>query len=223
MSERVLLSTPDAVRRGRKRRAFRRDDESGAAMIIAVMVSALIATVAAALLISLTTGPRSALRQREFSQARLEASTALEYLNAHLMNDTDFFEDMLATTSPTTYTWIDDDLSAATGQPDPATITDWTVLGDESSCAGNARDCNNLRPMTCSSLEDPCWTLRFKPSPATAGSTPTSVVVEAIVRFSCRKNADRCQVRRFQQQLTLRSTDWVRLDMFEVTQADRLA
>lgn len=184
-------------------------------MVIAIMVSALIATVAAALLVALTDGPRSALRQREYSEARLEASSALEYLQANLMADADFFKDMLASTSPTTYSWIDDDLTTATGQPDPETDGDWTDFGIAAAS-------DNIELITCDTLREPCWTLRFKADPSTADSTPTSVVVEAIVRFSCRNKPDRCQIRRFQQHLTLRSSEWIRLDMFEVTQADKL-
>ena len=170
-------------------------------MVTAVIVSALIVAITGALVLSLTSGGRESARQRELYEARAASVSALEYLYAQLGQDPDFFDDMLAVSSPTTYDWIG--LSSA-AEPDTATNSDWRQFGSA------------LSTPACNTRLDPCWTMRL----AGDGTTkPRAVAVEAIVRFDCR-GSGYCSVRRFQQQLR-RTNDvghsWQRSDLTEVT------
>lgn len=205
-------------------------DDRGAALVTAVLVSALIATATATLLIVLTSGPRASLRQRDSWDARATAASSLEYLHVRLQADGDLFADTLKTTNATSHCWIDN-VADASGEPDAAATSDWTqfrhgarYLGDGTDKLSTCGDDDHRQGLVgvCASLQDSCWKLRFKPSPSTADSTPTNVVVESIVRFGCRGSTQKCSVRRFQQQLALRGSEWTRLELTEVTNVDKL-
>ena len=185
-------------------------DDSGFAMVTAVIVSALIVAVTGALVLSLTSGGRESARQRELYEARAAGVSALEYLYAELGDDADFFDGMLAASSPDTYDWIE--LSSATS-PDTGTDSDWNQFG------------NDLTISACTTRTDPCWALRFK---GDGIRTPLEVVVEAIVRFDCR-GSGYCSVKRFQQRMTHFQQrmmpseanpphEWTRSDLTEVTE-----
>ena len=180
-------------------------------MVTAVIVSALIVAITGALVLSLTSGGRESARQRELYEARAAGVSALEYLYAVLGENPDFFDGMLAATSPTTYDWID--LSSATS-PDIGTNSDWNQFADD------------LAISACTTRADPCWVLRFKGDGIRA---PLEVVVEAIVRFDCR-GGGYCSVRRFQQRMTHFQQrmmpseanpphEWTRSDLTEVTES----
>ena len=170
-------------------------------MVTAVIVSALIVAITGALVLSLTSGGRESARQRELYEARAAGVSALEYLYAELGDDADFFDGMLAASSPDTYDWID--LSSAAA-PDTDTDGDWNQFG------------TGITIEACSTRLDPCWELRLA---GDGTQTPTAVAVEAIVRFDCR-GSGYCSVRRFQQQLRRANEAghaWQRSDLTEVT------
>ena len=177
------------------------DRDGGFAMVTAVIVSALIVAITGALVLSLTSGGRESARQRELYEARSAGVSALEYLYAELGDDADFFDGMLAASSPDTYDWIDQSSAAA---PDTDTDGDWNQFS------------SGVTISACSTRLDPCWELRF----ASDGKrNPVTVAVEAIVRFDCR-GSGYCSVRRFQQQMRRTNESghaWQRSDLAEVT------
>ena len=180
------------------------------AMITAVMVSSLLVTITAALLLSINAGGARSGRQRDYYQARAAGASAVSYLYGHLRDDADFFKDMLATSSPTTYDWID---VSTVAEPLATAQSDWRRLDYDPG--------GELAQVECDSRNTPCWVLRFKAEPGTAGSTPVTVVAEAIVRYNCRF-ASYCSTLRFQQHLELESSAWTRRDLTQVTGQGKL-
>ena len=180
-------------------------------MISAVIVSGLLITVTAALLLSINARGAQSNRQGDYYQARATGASAVGYLYAQLREDADFFKDMLASSSPTTYNWID--VSTAT-EPSTTVASDWRRFNYDPN--------GNLSQVECDTRTTPCWALRFKAEPGTAGSTPSTVVVEAIVRFNCRFAAF-CSVLRLQQHLELESSVWLRRDLTQVTDQGKLS
>ena len=188
-----------------------RRDDSGMAMITAVIVSSLLVTITAALLLSIDASGAKSGRQRDYYQARAAGASAVSYLYAQLRDDADFFKDMLASTNPTTHDWIDE--STAT-EPSTTTQSDWRRFNYDPG--------GDLTQVECDSRTTPCWVLRFKAEPGTADSTPDTVVVEAIVRYNCRFAAY-CSTLRFQQHLELESSEWTRRDLTQVTGKGKLS
>ena len=178
------------------------------AMITAVIVSALLVTITAGLLLSINAAGTQSGHKREYYRARATGASATSYLYAHLQDDSEFFKKMLAS-SPTTHDWIE--LSTSTA-PDAATDDDWRRF--------DYADSGELSQVECDSHRMPCWVLRFKAEPGTTGSTPDTVVAEAIVRYDCRFGGY-CSVLRFQQHLTF-DTGWTRRDLTQVTDNDKL-
>ena len=178
------------------------------AMITAVIVSALLVTITAGLLLSINAAGTQSGHEREYYRARATGASAASYLYAHLQDDPDFFKGMLAS-SPTTHDWVA--LSTSTA-PDTSTDSDWRRF--------DYADSGELSQVECDSRRTPCWVLRFKANPSTTGSTPATVVAEAIVRYDCRFGAY-CSVLRFQQHLGGPST-WTRRDLTQVTDNAKL-
>ena len=180
-------------------------DDRGMAMITAVIVSALLVTITAGVLLSINAAGTQSGHEREYYRARATGANAASYLYAHLQDDTGFFDAML-TSTPTTHDWIAN-VSTATA-PDTAIDSDWRRF--------DYADSGELRQVECDSRRTPCWVLRFKADTA----TPTTVVAEAIVRYDCRFGAY-CSVLRFQQHLD-GPPSWTRRDLTQVTDNDKL-
>ena len=168
-------------------------------MISAVIVSGLLVTVVAAMLLAINARGDRIGRQHDYYAARAMGAGAAGFLYAHLHDDAGFFTDMMAASDPnatpplpTTYDWIAWLDATATTEPDTATDSDWRRFEDAGA--------GELTQVQCDSSSPPCWVLRFKADPATTGSTPTTVVAEAIVRYDCRFGTY-CSVLRFQQRL----------------------
>ena len=159
-------------------------------MISAVIVSGLLVTVVAAMLMSINARGDRVGRQHDYYAARAVGADAAAFLYTHLRVDADFFTDMLASTSPTTYDWIDQ--STAT-EPDTATHGDWRRFSDITD--------RQIAEEACDSGSPPCWVMRFKADPGGSGAIPQTVVAEAIVRYDCRFGTY-CSALRFQQHLS---------------------
>ena len=194
-------------------------NDDGMAMITAVIVSSLLVTITAALLLSIDAGGARSVRQRDYYQARATGASAMSYLYAQLREEADFFKTMLTnhadpcsqSSPPAECEWID--VSTAT-EPSATVQSDWRRFNYDPG--------GDLTQVVCDSRRTPCWVLRFKAEPGTAGSTPETVVAEAIVRYNCRFGAY-CSTMRFQQHLELESSEWTRRDLTQVTGQGKLS
>ena len=191
-----------------------RQADDGYAMTIAVIVATLMVSVAAALVLNLTSGSRDSIRQQDLLEARSTGTSALDFMLGELRIDPLFFESCNVTPSTgCSQDWIK---AASTTAPDLDTDTEFRRLS-------NGED-GELRVEPCSDRTRPCWTLRWSDNLYEAlGTNPQSAVVEAIVRFECEHSFEKCSQRRFQQRLVKESGEWRRLDLTEVTALNALS
>ena len=182
--------------------------DGGYAMVIAVLASSLMVSVATALLLSLASGGSESVRQREIYVARATGVGALDYMMDQLRDDADLFKNYLDTSPPSGWSdpnWLE--TASTANAPAPDTPSDWYRLSDGSD--------GDLTVEGCTGRET-CWTLRWSDNESEAADTePVSAVVEAIVRFRCKQDYS-CSLRYFQQRV-VKETDWRRLDVTEVT------
>ena len=189
----------------------RRCADGGYAMVIAVLASTLMVSVAVALVFNLSSGGSESVRQREIHVARSTGTSALDYMMYELGDEPAFLQYYLATTSPPAPAgWSDPDWLKKSGAtaPVPGTDTDWHRLSDGTDGDLVVEDCASRQT---------CWTLRWSDEfDEVDGNNPETAVVEAIVRFNCERNFE-CSVRHFQQRIVKETSGWRRLDVTEVT------